>query len=148
MPPLLAMPSAYAAKEALLHDLQSPCLLPMTLDDEPQPEWVRADFFFHPFANIDGLASAHLLAPPGHTALLVRGEVGAHHQRIALTQRVYLHVLRGAMLWWQASWGPDPRRVEAGDTLALAPNEEHGFVVLEDLLNYNLLIPNLPALGH
>jgi quercetin dioxygenase-like cupin family protein len=143
MPDAFIMPSAYAAKEALLQDLQNSCLLPMSLDAEPRPEWVRADFFLHPMANIEGLATAHLLAPAGYTALLVRGQVGAHHQRITLAQRVCLHVLRGAMLWWQASWGSDPRRVEAGDSLLLAPGEEHGFVVLEDLLNYNLLIPSI-----
>jgi hypothetical protein len=137
------MPSAYAAKEALLHELQSPCLLPLLLDAQPRQEWVRADFFFHPFAGIEDLAMAHLLAPPGRTALLVRGEVGAHHQRVALRQRVTLHVLYGAMLWWQASWGTEPRRVEAGDVLSLAAGEEHGFVVLETLLNYNLLEPSL-----
>lgn len=137
------MPSAYAAKEALLLELQSPRLLPLSLDEQPHPEWVRADFFFHPFANIEGLAVAHLLAPPGCTALLTRGETGAHHQRIAVAHCVRLCVLRGAMLWWQASWGHDPRRVQAGDSLALAPGEQHGFVVLEDMLTYSLLVPNL-----
>lgn len=137
------MPSAYAAKEALLHELQTACLLPLQLDALPANEWVRADFFFHPMAGLDGLALAHLLAPPGHTALLVRGEVGAHHQRITVAQHVRLHVLQGAMLWWQSSWGADPRRVEAGDVLTLAPGEEHGFVVLELLLNYNLFTPCL-----
>lgn len=138
---MTTMPAAYAAKQALLHELQSPQLLPLMLDAHPCPEWVQADFFFHPLGSVDGLALAHLLAPPGYTALLVAGEMGAHHQRVAIGRAVRLHVLRGAMLWWQASHGPEPRRVAAGDALELAPYEEHGFVVLEDVLNYNLLSP-------
>lgn len=137
------MPSAYAAKEALLHELQSPCLLPLLLDTQPSAEWMQADFFFHPLLGIEGLAVAHLLGPPGRTALLVRGEVGAHHRRVSLPQSARLHVLHGALLWWQASQGPEPRRAGAGEVLHLAPGEAHGFVVLEPLLSYNLITPAL-----
>jgi hypothetical protein len=140
---MLTMPAAYAAKAALLHELQHPRLLCMSLDEVPSPEWVHADFFFHPLHRVEGLEVAQLLAPPGQSALLVRGAMGAHHQRVRLPQQVQLHVLHGALLWWQASHGPDPRRLDVGHRLTLAPNEEHGFVVLEDALIYNLITPNL-----
>ncbi len=137
------MPAAYAAKTALLHELQHPRLLCLTLDEVPRPEWVQADFFFHPLHHLDGLEVAQLLAPPGHSTLLVRGAVGAHHHRVRLPQRVRAHLLHGALLWWQASCGPDPQRLEAGQRVELAPGEEHGFVVLEDALLYNVITPSL-----
>jgi quercetin dioxygenase-like cupin family protein len=135
------MPAAYAAKTELLQQLQQPSLLRMTVADEAVPQWLPPDLFFHPLRGVEDMLVANLLAPTGHAALLVHGRVGAQQQRMALPQRIRLHVLSGAMLYWKTGWGTDPRRVQAGDVIELAPNEEHSFVVLEDLLNYAFFTP-------
>jgi len=140
---LTTMPAAYAAKTELLEQLQQPSLLSMTVADEPVPQWLPPDLFFHPLRGVDEMLVANLLAPTGHSALLVHGRVGAQQQRMALPQQIRLHVLSGAMLYWKTGWGPEPRRVATGDVIELAPNEEHSFVVLEDLLNYAYFTPGL-----
>ena len=142
------MPGAYAAKQALLDALLEPALLAVRLDGVPSPETVPADVFFHPMTGLDGMELAHLLAPAGHSAMLVRGQLGAHSPRGSITvpQAVRLHVQSGALLWWQHAWGEDPRRLEAGDTAELRRGEPHGFLVLEDCLLYNLFTPALEKL--
>jgi len=140
---LSTMPAAYAAKTELLQQLQQPSLLRMTVADEAVPQWLPPDLFFHPLRGVEEMLVANLLAPSGHSALLVRGRVGAQQHRMALPQQIRLHVLSGAMLYWKDGWGPEPRRVQAGDIIELAPGEEHSFVVLEDLLNYAYFTPSL-----
>lgn len=141
--PLTTMPAAYAAKTQLLAELQQPSLLTLTLGTERVPQWLPNDLFFHPLRGIDELLVARLLAPAGHSALLVQGRVGVHQERMSVPQQVRLHVLAGAMLYWKKGWGPEPRRVAAGDTIELDPGEEHSFVILEDLLNYAFFTPGL-----
>jgi quercetin dioxygenase-like cupin family protein len=143
MSQLTTMPAAYAAKTELLAQLQQPSLLSMTVDRKPVPQWLPPDLFFHPLRGVEDMLVANLLAPTGHSALLVHGRVGAQQQRMSVPQHVRLHVLSGAMLYWKTAWGADPRRVAAGDVIELAPGEEHSFVVLEDLLNYAFFTPSL-----
>ena len=135
------MPAAYAAKTELLEQLQQPSLLRMSVAAEPMPQWLPPDLFFHPLRGVEGMLVANLLAPSGHAALLAHGQMGAQQERMSLPQQVRLHVLSGAMLYWKTEWGPTPRRVATGDVVDLAPNEEHSFVVLEDVLNYAFFTP-------
>jgi hypothetical protein len=135
------MPAAYAAKTELLEQLQQPSLLRMSVATEPRPQWLPPDLFFHPLRGVEGMVVANLLAPHGHAALLAHGRMGAQQERMSLPQQVRLHVLSGAMLYWKTEWGPTPRRLAAGDVVDLAPDEEHSFVVLEDVLNYAFFTP-------
>ena len=135
------MPAAYAAKTELLEQLQQPSLLRMSVATEPRPQWLPPDLFFHPLRGVEGMVVANLLAPTGHAALLAHGRMGAQQARMSVPQQVRLHVLSGAMLYWKTGWGPEPRRVAAGDVIDLAPGEEHSFVVLEDALNYAFFTP-------
>lgn len=135
------MPAAYQAKEALLRDLQSPALLALTIEGKEAAETVAPDPFFHPLQGLSGLCAAHLLAPTGHSALLVKGEVGAHSPRVSVPQAVRVHVLQGALLLWRPGLSEDPVRVAAGQEIELFAGEQHGFVVLENCLNYNLYTP-------
>jgi hypothetical protein len=135
------MPAAYAAKTELLEQLQQPSLLRMSVAAQPMPQWLPPDLFFHPLRGVEGMVVANLLAPTGHGALLAHGHVGAQQERMSLPQQVRLHILAGAMLYWKTGWGPEPRRVEAGDIIDLSPGEEHSFVVLEDVLNYAYFTP-------
>lgn len=137
------MPAAYAAKESLLEALLAPAMLTMQLPEGLTPEYLPPDAFFHAMDSMEGIELAHLLAPPGRSALLARGALGAHSPRVSIKQEVWIHVLHGALLWWQSSLGEDPQRVEAGQVMHLKPNETHGFVVLEDCLNYNVFSPAL-----
>ncbi|GAB2958917.1 hypothetical protein GCM10027048_27600 [Hymenobacter coalescens] len=105
------------------------------------------------FAPIPGIADmewALLPAPMGATYshMNVRAMAGARSPRVSVPHAVRVHVLCGALLWWQASQGheagePAYRRVEAGAVLELPPHEEHGFVVLTPYLSYNVFSPPL-----
>lgn len=135
------MPAAYVAKTELLKQLQQPSLLRLCVAAEPLPQWLPPDLFFHPLRGVEGMVVANLLAPGGHAALLVHGQMGAQQERMSVPQQVRLHILSGAMLYWKTEWGTTPRRVEAGQVIDLSPGEEHSFVVLEDVLNYAFFTP-------
>ena len=140
---LTTMPAAYAAKTELLAQLQQPSLLSMTVGTKAMPQWLPPDLFFHPLRGVEGMVVANLLAPYGHAALLVSGQMGAQQERMSVPQQVRLYVLAGAMLFWKEGWGEEPRRLAAGDVLELAANEPHSFVVLEDVLNYAFFTPGM-----
>ena len=96
--------------------------------------------------QIEGLTWSLLPAAPpagSYSHLVVGGEMGAQSPRVRVAHSVTINVLRGAILWWQESAGPDPVRAQAGDVLSLAAGELHGFVVLEQYLSYNVFSPAL-----
>lgn len=120
---------------------------------EARAEHLRLDFLEVPLTDfrlrevpaLPGLCVASLPhlphTPPTAGQLIVTAPVGADSPRGSLREphSTRLHILRGALLWWQESAGEDPKRYAAGDTIAVAPNEPHGFLVLEDYVSYNVL---------
>lgn len=88
---------------------------------------------------------------PTCTRLVVGGLAGAICPQAQVPHGVRLHLMEGALLWWQAAFGHDPhgermyRRYDKGDTWTVAENEAHGFVAVADFLSYNVLTPFFPA---
>lgn len=88
---------------------------------------------------------------PTCTRLLVGGLSGAICADASVPHGVRLHLLEGALLWWQEKFGKDEageriyQRHELGNVWHVDPNEAHGFVVLSDFLCYNTFTPYFPA---
>lgn len=118
--------------------------LALRLGDSVQPVALEG-LGFAPIPGIEGMEWALLPAPmgAGYSHMNVRGAVGTHSPRVAVPHTVRVHILCGALLWSQPDAHAEPRRVEAGQVLELAPHAEHGFVVLEPYLSYNVFSPPL-----
>lgn len=138
---MTTMPAAWNAKEALIEDLRAPVLLPLSIGGREAPELVQSDMFFHPMQGVEGMCLAHLLAPFGHSALLVKAEAGAHVTRGAVKSAVKISVMQGAAMFYLPERQPDPVLIEAGETLDLAPGEVHGVVITKTYLSYNIFTP-------
>ena len=84
---------------------------------------------------------------PSCTRLLVGGLAGAVCPLAQVPNGVRLHLLEGAIMWWQESQGRDSdgeriyRRYEKNDSWELVENEPHGFVAATDFLCYNCFSP-------
>lgn len=88
---------------------------------------------------------------PTCTRLLVGGLMSAQSDRVRVPHDVRLHLLEGALLWWQQSFGYDEqqqpayRRYAAGDVWQLVKDEAHTYVALSDFLMYNTFSPFFPV---
>lgn len=84
---------------------------------------------------------------PECTRLIVGGIVGAICPLAQVPHGVRLHLMEGALMWWQESQGRDNageriyRRYEKHDNWELQENEAHGFVAVTDFIAYNCFAP-------
>ena len=84
---------------------------------------------------------------PECTRLIVGGIVGAICPLAQVPHGVRLHLLEGALMWWQESQGRDAegeriyRRYEKHDSWELVADEPHGFVAATDFIAYNCFSP-------
>lgn len=120
--------------------------LTMQVDGQP----IRMELEGFRQVPIPGLEGMHwALLPPttmpqgSYSHMFVCGKEGIHFPRTSLPHALRVHLLRGALLWTQASQGSEPRRVEAGEQLEVAANEEHGYQILEDYTAYVTFTPPL-----
>ena len=108
-----------------------------------------------PVPGVDGLWWLQLPCAypdaPTCTRLVVGGLAGSRSEKAQVSHAVQLHMLEGAMDWWQESLGRDEGgnqltcRHKKGDVWNLSKDEAHGFVALEDFLCYNVFTPVFPA---
>jgi len=114
--------------------------------EPPQP--VAADGW-QAVPSAPGLFIRPLPNPPSVESLSdyfeSRGALGTYCQQVAVPQSGRTLLLAGAMLWWQQSHGPEPRRLEPGDTVRLAPGEVHSYTFLEESWCLVCLTPRLSA---
>ena len=84
---------------------------------------------------------------PECTRLIVGGIVGAICPLAQVPHGVRLHLLEGALMWWQESQGRDEageriyQRYEKNDSWELVADEPHGFVATTDFICYNCFSP-------
>ena len=84
---------------------------------------------------------------PECTRLIVGGIIGAICPLAQVPHGVRLHLLEGALMWWQESQGRDAegeriyRRYEKHDSWELVADEPHGFVATTDFIAYNTFSP-------
>jgi hypothetical protein len=102
---------------------------------------------FMPF-GIEGLLAVNLHSPPGHSCILVRGQIGAHSEKIKLRQRVDIHCLEGSILYFVDQQEPiliESRAINATgiDRLTIEPGQLYSFVVTQTCLNYSIFTPEL-----
>ena len=102
---------------------------------------------WQPVDGVEGLWMRPLLAPtevePCSDYFETRLATGASCQAAAVPQAGRTTVLAGGLLWWQATRGPDPVRLSAGDTVLLEPGEKHSYTALEETWCLVRLTPRL-----
>lgn len=103
-------------------------------------------FAMQPVLGITGMEGAELAvlpAPPGQSITLLRCPFGAWGKELSVPQAVRVLMVRGSFTWWQESLA-EPRILEAGQEVSLAPHEKHSYTALSDeTLNYNFFTPSL-----
>ncbi|SNR92801.1 cupin domain-containing protein [Hymenobacter mucosus] len=118
--------------------------LALRIGDLTQPLALEAALFTSAH-GMEGVQMALLPSPHGATYshMSVVGRVGVRCEKVSVHHHVRIYVLQGRLRWWQANTGNQAREVVAGQTLEIAPHEEHGFEVLEEYHSYNVFTPPL-----
>ena len=132
-----------------LHDLGG--LLRLSLDAAPAQSLRVPTAIMEAIPGMSGLWWMQLPCAypeaPTCTRLLVGGLAGAICPLAQVPHRVRLHLMEGALLWWQESYGHDERgerlykHYGKNESWEIIENEPHGFVAATDFLAYNVFSP-------
>ena len=126
-------------------------LLRLSLNDAPPAALRVPSAIMEAIPGMEGLWWLQLPCAypeaPTCTRLLVGGLAGAICPLAQVPHGVRLHLMEGALLWWQESYGHDERgerlykHCQKNDSWEIIENEPHGFVAASDFLCYNCFSP-------
>lgn len=129
--------------------------LMLKLDTAPAMSVVIPTAFMAPIPGMENIWWLQLPCAypenPTCTRLIVGGLAESHSERVRVPHAVRLHLLEGALSFWQQSFGyesdglPAFRRSIAGDVWHLSEDEAHSYHAQTDFLMYNTYSPFFPV---